>query len=119
MTTKGRRPARESREPAAAPAPVHIPSPEETELAGLGMIVGIMRHMTTAERWKVVDYLALRYGYRLDDEPISVPAPYLPGDVNDLARELIAAQHRSIELGSHALAKIILDAGWRKLGETE
>jgi hypothetical protein len=101
-----------------SPASMPQPSPEEAELAGLGTIVTIMRHMTTDERWEVVNYLSEKYGYRVDVDAATLPIDYTPRDVNDLTVELLRARRRSIELGSHALAKILLDAGWRKKGDT-
>lgn len=108
-------PAAERTGPATEPAPDHQPSPEEAELAGLGTIVAIMRVMSTAERWHVVDYLNARYGDRVNVNAAVHPLDYTPQEVNDLTVEILRARRRSIELGSHMLAKILLDAGWRKV----
>jgi hypothetical protein len=109
-------PAATTTGPPAEPAPVVPPSPAEAELTGLGMIVAILRHMTTPERLELADYVSERYQGRVDVEATQAPPDYAPTDTNELTNEILRARFRGIEFGSLALAKILLDAGWRKRG---
>jgi hypothetical protein len=77
---------------------------------GLGVIVAVMRHMTPAERWAVIEEIGKRSPAGRSD-----PAPYLEADAHDLGLAILGAWRKGAELGSLALARMILDAGYRKV----
>lgn len=96
------------------PADLADPSPEERELMGLGVIVAVLRRMTVEERWHAIDYVVSRYGHLVPDQ--WEPPEYTDVQAAELSGLLTESVMRGIRFGSYTLARVILDAGYRKAG---
>jgi hypothetical protein len=99
------------------------PTPEELDLMGLGAMVSIMRRMTAEERLLALDWIGARYGERVPDYScdrcrlgvLCLDHGYAEGEVRQLGEEIAEARLRGIQFGSYAMARIVLDAGYRRV----
>lgn len=101
-------------EPPAESAPKYVPTPEELDVTGLGSIVAAMRGMTVTERMRVAEYIAVVWPTAPEPPPQEVTLDEL---TQTLGHDIAQAYLRGVRLSSYTLARLLVESGWRKVGQ--